>query len=89
MTTNANSINLNLIGIQRIIDRFDFEKVHDYMKSVNWRWGLGELHVPEISEMKKAAEELLMMAVESNIVKHEEGTLRLAFIITECEDSDV
>jgi hypothetical protein len=96
---------INSIGVQRILDRFDFEKVYIYMKSVNWCWGglfNDPLHVPEISEMKVAAKELLELAAASQLGKHEEvssggfsatryenGSLCLSFIISEFGDDDV
>lgn len=52
--------------IQFIIENFDFEKVHNIMTSLNWKWycyspnrrEMG-LYVPTIEQLKKTAVELL------------------------------
>jgi hypothetical protein len=35
-----------------IIKEFDFNKVHEVMRFLNWHWASGGLHIPEIEEMK-------------------------------------
>ena len=43
-----------------ILVNFDFEKVHKHMVQVHWTYYMdGEKKVPEITDLKKAAKELL------------------------------
>jgi hypothetical protein len=45
--------------VNSIIERFDFEKVHAYMKLTDWKWN-GKL--PTIQDLKNTATSLLYMA---------------------------
>lgn len=45
--------------IEQIINRFDFQKVHDYMVSVNWTWWD---EVPSPENLKQTALRLLVEA---------------------------
>lgn len=45
--------------IGQIVDRFDFQKVHDYMVQTQWKW-FDE--VPEIEDLKRTATRLLVEA---------------------------
>ncbi len=47
--------------ISRIMIQFDFGKVHEYMKSVDWKW-IDE--VPQIEELRFTAARLLAEAVD-------------------------
>jgi hypothetical protein len=42
----------DLTTLTEIIDRFDFEKVHAYMKLTKWHWA-GSPEAPSIDEMKR------------------------------------
>lgn len=48
-------------NIDEIMDEFDFEKVHDYMKFVKWTWVTSQSkdYVPSIEELCKCAKTLL------------------------------
>ena len=45
--------------IGQIIDRFDFQKVHDYMVAKDWRW---RDEVPTMEDLKRTALRLLVEA---------------------------
>jgi hypothetical protein len=45
--------------IGQILDRFDFEKVHSHMKSVEWKW---HDEVPTIEDLRGTATRLLVEA---------------------------
>jgi hypothetical protein len=45
--------------IGQIIDRFDFQKVHDYMVAKDWRW---HDEVPTMEDLKSTALRLLVEA---------------------------
>ena len=47
--------------ISRIMIQFDFGKVHDHMKSVDWKW---RDEVPQIEELRFTAARLLAEAIE-------------------------
>lgn len=54
--------------IERILKDFDFEKVHEVMKYLNWKWYLFEIDdmgIPYIRNLKNVAERLLRSAVSS------------------------
>lgn len=47
-------------AIDDIMDNFNFEKVHNAMILMDWKWGyIDEAEVPELSELKKTARTLL------------------------------
>lgn len=51
--------------IDKIIDWFDFERVHRVMTELDWRWGLpGSSEVPELPELRQAARRLMNEAVQ-------------------------
>ncbi len=50
--------------IDYIIDRFDFDAVHNYMENVDWRW-VGS--VPTISKLKSESLELLMRVTDREV----------------------
>ena len=47
--------------VEEVMEDFDFEKVHDVMKQLDWRWGTpdGILEVPSIYQLMKTSERLL------------------------------
>lgn len=45
--------------IERIMERFNFERVHTHMKSVNWTWGIPDMGVPTVEQLKLTARDLL------------------------------
>ena len=49
--------------VDEIMDSFDFRKVADVMKHLNWEWkGVG---VPDEYEIRKNARELMKMAIKA------------------------
>ena len=60
--------------IDEILDQFDFQKVKEVMDALNWTWGMGtESYVPDISELRKQARELLWDLIRSNSVMIKAG----------------
>lgn len=58
--------------IQDVLDRFDFDKVHKYMTSVNWQYrGNG---VPTMDELKRTARYSLYQAAISSLPATNAGT---------------
>ena len=50
--------------IRDIMERFDFEKVHGIMKSLDWKWAFSKEGTPTVEELKSEAYRLLAMACE-------------------------
>ncbi len=57
--------------VGQIIDRFDFQKVHDYMVQVDWKWR-GEM--PTIDDLKRTAAILLVNAMQNSEETMSTGT---------------
>jgi len=53
--------------IDEILDYFDFEKVHEVMLHLDWKWASihGDPRVPTVDELKQEAEKLLREAWEN------------------------
>jgi len=46
--------------IERIMDRFDFEKVRAHMEATDWRWLInGTMTVPDVGKLREHALDLL------------------------------
>lgn len=86
--------------IQDIMEDFNFQKVHDVMEQLDWKWAMSKYGVPTVEEMKAEAKRLLIDAcVERTCVAtggfravYEDdepgGTdpyIGLEFIVEECE----
>ena len=87
--------------IQDILEDFNFQKVHDVMKQLDWKWAMTKYGVPTLDELKSEAKRLLIDAcVEHTCVAtggfravYEAGEspddpepyIGLEFIIEECE----
>lgn len=54
-----------------IMERFDFEKVHAYMKLTNWKW-IDE--VPSVNMLRTTAERLLYNVIVSDDMVATSGT---------------
>lgn len=52
--------------IERVLERFDFEKVHAAMSLFGWTWTHegGERYVPDVPEMEYCAEKLIDSVME-------------------------
>jgi len=54
--------------IEKIIEDFNFEEVHEAMQAENWTWArYGDPGVPSISELKSCARELLEEASKMDV----------------------
>lgn len=87
--------------VQDIMEDFNFQKVHDVMKQLDWKWAMTKYGVPTLDELKSEAKRLLIDAcVEHTCVAtggfravYEAGEspddpdpfIGLEFIIEECE----
>ena len=87
--------------IQDILEDFNFQKVHDVMEQLDWKWAMTKYGVPTIDELKREAKRLLIDAcIEHTCVAtggfravYEAGEtpddpetyIALEFIIEECE----
>ena len=87
--------------IQDILEDFNFQKVHDVMEQLDWKWAMTKYGVPTLDELKSEAKRLLIDAcVEHTCVAtggfravYEAGEtpddpetyIALEFIIEECE----
>lgn len=89
--------------IDDIIDNFDFEKVHQTMVALNWKWA-GYKEVPEIPDLRKFARARLKEAHARKTTISSGGfkatyekwsqirfTLRLEFIVSDwdCDSYDI
>jgi hypothetical protein len=80
-------------AIEDLMDCFDFHKVRQAMKALDWRWAsLGD--VPAISELRKEARRLLRTAAEyprdyyfvatgGFVARKEHGILSLSFEVAD------
>lgn len=69
--------------INFIMDSFDFEKVHKYMKLDDWKWGIINA-IPTVEELKSTARNLLVS------IKNEESGYYVStggFTAMKCYDS--
>ena len=86
--------------IRDIMEDFNFQKVHNVMKTLDWKWAMSKYGVPTIDELKHEAKRLLIEACgEKTCVAtggfravYEEGTsedpdpyVGLELIVEECE----
>jgi hypothetical protein len=87
--------------IQDILEDFNFQKVHDVMEQLDWKWAMTKYGVPTLDELKSEAKRLLIDAcIEHTCIAtggfravYEAGEtpddpetyIALEFIIEECE----
>ena len=52
--------------VMEVLDNFDFQRVHDVIKHIGWRWRMenGELAVPSMYRLMKTADKLLSEVAE-------------------------
>jgi len=63
--------------IDDIMDNFDFEKVHEAMNLLGWRWWTQEtdsLEIPDIPRLRKVARRLMQDAMGSHMPSYSTGT---------------
>ena len=86
--------NFNYIQqIKNILEEFDFERVHDAMVALDWRYTdylENKSYIPDIQELKNTAKECLKHAIKCNFSEnggflaiHEFGVLNLYFVLEE------
>ena len=86
--------------IANIMDQFDFEKVHDVMNYLDWKWAMTKSGVPTVDELKNEAHRILVDACyektniatggfravyESSCPADDDPYIGLEFIVEECE----
>jgi hypothetical protein len=51
----------------KILENFNFERVHDHMKYTKWSWynGDGEYGVPSVEQLKQTANQLLLGVISN------------------------
>lgn len=63
--------------IDDIMDNFDFEKVHEAMNLLGWRWWTQKtdsLDIPDIPRLRKVARRLMQDAMGSHMSSYSTGT---------------
>ena len=58
--------------IMDCLDEFDFERVHDVMKYLNWTWS-DVKGVPEITDLRKHCRKYLQEVVRGALERKDEG----------------
>jgi hypothetical protein len=53
--------------IDEIMEEFDFARVRKAMVALDWKWGGSDYRIPNIDELREAAERLLRGAAESRL----------------------
>ena len=63
--------------IDDIMDNFDFDKVHEAMTLLGWRWvsrSTQAFEIPHVSELRKRARGLMQDAMGSHMPSYSTGT---------------
>ena len=63
--------------IDDIMDNFDFDKVHEAMTLLGWRWvdhDTKAFEIPHVSELRKRARSLMKDAMNSHMPSYSIGT---------------
>ena len=63
--------------IDDIMDNFDFDKVHEAMTLLGWRWvnhDTKAFEIPHVSELRKRARRLMQDAMGSHMPSYATGT---------------
>ena len=85
--------------IKRIMERFDFARVHRAMSALQWTWSMSASGVPSVYELRQEARRLLESVAESKkkrsslscgglLAEKVKKSLRLSFEITEWSGDD-
>ena len=53
--------------IDKIIENFNFEKVHKVMQTLNWGWMRSDVEVPSVGQLVLCAKELLQDVSKKNV----------------------
>jgi len=81
-------------AIDEIMDWFDFQKVHDCMTALNWKWAMyNGYRVPIVPELRSKAREVLYSCCKNNssqfstggfvATRHEGGVIDLSFVVAQ------
>jgi len=89
--------------IDEIMDNFDFKKVEQTMKALDWKWGMAD-SIPEEYELRREARRLLKDVASENVresdlryavatggfkaTKYFDGGLELEFIVTSWDTNE-
>lgn len=74
--------------IKYIMDTFGFEKVHNVMSMLDWRWAFAKDGVPSIDELKSEARRLLVSACKEETDVSTGGFRAVYEKTSEWEDDD-
>lgn len=61
--------------IDKLLEEFDFERVHKSMQTLNWQWyhpGENDTKVPSLEEIKKRAKQVIQEAAENAVLTKNE-----------------
>ena len=51
--------------IDECMDWFDFDRVHQAMQLLDWKWGMDDgAHIPEKGELRQSARKYIRMAID-------------------------
>lgn len=53
--------------INEVINSFDFEKVHNVMEFLNWRWQGAGIGVPKVIDLKETATNLIIESINKTL----------------------
>ena len=83
-------------AIKKILQDFNFERVHTAMEALNWYWFWTNKKVPSIDQLKESAERLLTNIAYAKDYKciaaggfeasYVDGVLDLRFILTQWDE---
>jgi hypothetical protein len=66
--------------VNEVLAHFDFDKVHQTMKALNWTWyGKG---IPTLQELKESAEERMYNAIDQVLSKDNKESHEVAWVST-------
>lgn len=52
-------------SVDLVIDAFDFHKIHEVMKYLNWGWGAGEdYHIPDTYDLIRESRRMIFRAID-------------------------
>ena len=84
-------------AIDKIMDWFDFSKVHQTMVALNWKWVSAEDGIPTEPEIRETARRLMEDAIKDKIsiatggfrvhYDKKDDFISLSFVISEWEES--
>jgi hypothetical protein len=71
-------------SIDRLLDRFPFDRVAAVMELLDWKWGTGDArHKPTIAEMRSTARQLLENVQKDNVIESGMGGFVATYYVDE------